>query len=88
MRRLDAMQADPARNARNALRVLIKFLLLDRERVGFEEFAHDVRNAAVLRNSGNLMGMELREALEWGVDELERQGQLVREGGWLVNRDP
>jgi glyoxylase-like metal-dependent hydrolase (beta-lactamase superfamily II) len=88
MRRLDAMQADPARNARNALRVLIKFLLLDRERVPFEALAHDVRDASVLRNSGRLMGMELREALEWGVRELEAQGQLVREGGWLVNRDP
>lgn len=87
-RRLDAMQADPVRNARNALRVLIKFLLLDRERIEFEAFAHDLRDAAVLRNSGHLMGMELREALEWGVRELEGQGQLVRDGGWLVNRDP
>ncbi len=87
-RRLDAMHADPVRNARNALRVLIKFLLLDRERVEFEAFAHDLRDAAVLRNSGRLMGMDLREALEWGVRELEAQGQLVRDGGWLVNRDP
>lgn len=88
MRRLDAMWSDPARNARNALRVLVKFLLLDRERVEFEAMAHDLRNASVLRNSARQIGMELRDALLWGVDELERQGQLAREGGWLVNRDP
>ena len=88
MRRLDAMQADPARNARNALRVLIKFLLLDRERVDYAALAHDVRDAVVLRNAGRLMGMALDEALAWGVQALEAQGQLVREGNWLVNRDP
>lgn len=88
LRRLDAMQADPARNARNAMRVLVKFLLLDRERVRFDALAHDVRNASVMKHSGRLMGMALPDALRWGVEELERQGQLVREGDWLVNRDP
>ncbi len=88
MRRLDAMHEDPARNARNAIRALVKFLLLDRERVQFDTLAHDVRNASVLTHSASLMGMELRDALRWGVDELERQGQLARDGDWLVNRDP
>ena len=86
--RLAAMSADPARNARNALRVLIKFLLLDRERERLDVFLHDVRDASVLRNAARLLDMELEEALRWGVDELEQQGQLVRDGDWIVNRDP
>lgn len=87
-RRLDALHADPARNARNALRVLIKFRLLDRERERLDVFLRDVRDASVLRNAARLLGMELEEALRWGVGELEQQGQLVRQGDWLVNRDP
>ena len=55
---------------------------------GWDTLAHDVRNATVLKHAGRLMGMELRDALRWGVDELERQGQLACEGDWLVNRDP
>lgn len=86
--RLDAMRADPARNARNAVRVLIKFLLLDRERMAFETLAHEMRNAAVMKNAGALIGMDLPQALAWGVDELERQGQLRREGDLLINQDP
>lgn len=86
--RLDAMQSDPRRNARNAIRVLLKFLLLDRERIEIAPLAEELAPATVMQNAAALMGMTLAEALAWAEDELERQGQLRREGGWLVNREP
>lgn len=86
--RLDAMRADPARNARNAIRVLIKFLLLDRERVTVGTLTHDLRNASVVKHSAQLIGMDLPEALGWGIGELERQGQLRRDGDWLIDQNP
>ena len=86
--RLDAMQSDPRRNARNAIRVLLKFLLLDRERIEIAPLAAELAPATVMQNAAALMGMSLAEALAWAEDELERQGQLRREGGWLVNREP
>ena len=86
--RLDALASDRARNARNALRVLVKFLLLDRESVELPVLVHDLREAAVMVNAASQIGMSLADALEWAASELEDQGQLRREGETLFNREP
>jgi hypothetical protein len=31
------------------------------------------------------MGVPLQQALEWAVEDLQRQGQVSREGDWVVN---
>lgn len=85
--RLEGMRADPTRNARNAARVLIKFLLLDHERMTFEELLHEMRNATIVKNAGALIGMDLPQTIAWGVDELERQGKLCREGELLIDQN-
>lgn len=86
--RLAALSADPARNARNAIKALTKFLLLDLEVVEFEAFVERLRDATIIANAATLIGMALPEALAWGVRELERQGQLRRDGDTLYNREP
>jgi len=86
--RLDALCADPARNARNAIKVLIKFLLLDWETVEFGRMLENLREATIMRNAAALMGMTLPAALAWGVDELVRQGQLRRDADLLSNHEP
>jgi len=86
--RLDALYADPARNARNAIKVLLKFLLLDRETAEFPRLVEDLRNAAIFHDAATLLGMKLPEALAWGADELVRQGQLHRVGDTLYNDEP
>ncbi len=86
--RLRAFAGDPARNARNAIKVLVKFLLLDLERVAFDTMVHDLRHARIMENAAALMGTTLPQALAWAVDELERQSQLRREDGVLFNREP
>jgi glyoxylase-like metal-dependent hydrolase (beta-lactamase superfamily II) len=86
--RLDALSADLARNARNAIKVLIKFLLLDEEAIDFDAMVEMLRDATIMENAAKLMGMTLPEALGWGVRELERQTQIRRDGNMLYNREP
>ena len=86
--RLRALTSDPARNARNAIKALVKFLLLDVERIGLDEMVDGLRDAQIMVNAADLMGMPLPQALVWAVDDLERQSQLRREDGVLFNHEP
>jgi len=86
--RLDALYADPARNARNAIKALLKFLLLDLESIEFGRLVERLRDATILHNAATLLGMKLPEALAWGAGELARQGQLRRVGDTLYNDEP
>ncbi|MCL4747111.1 MAG: MBL fold metallo-hydrolase [Burkholderiaceae bacterium] len=86
--RLDALVADPRRNARSALRVLVKFILLDRESLDLAPLAAELSEATVMTSAARMVGMSLADALDWAAVELERQGQLRREGDTLFNREP
>lgn len=86
--RLTAMSADPARNARNALRVMVKFLLLEHESIERSRLLASLGGATIMRDAAALTGMALPDAIDWSVEELERQAQLRREGDMLYNRDP
>jgi len=83
--RLEAMRSDPRRHARHALKVLVKFLLLDLERVEAARLAELLHRATVMQRTAGLIGMEFGDALAWAADELVAQGQLRREGAWLLN---
>src|SRR5690606_964088 len=73
--RLEAMRADPRRHARHALKVLVKFLLLDLERVEATRLIDLLRRATVMQHTAELIGMEFGAALAWAADELVAQGQ-------------
>lgn len=83
--RLEAMRADPRRHARHALKVLVKFLLLDLERIEAARLAEPLRHATVMQRTAALIGMEFGTALAWAADELVAQDQLRRDGAWLFN---
>jgi len=83
--RLEAMRADPRRHARHALKVLVKFLLLDLERIEAARLAEPLRHATVMQRTAALIGMAFEAALAWAADELVAQGQLRRDGAWLLN---
>jgi glyoxylase-like metal-dependent hydrolase (beta-lactamase superfamily II) len=78
--------ADPQRNARNALKALVKFRLLERRQLDADRLAEDLAGAKVMVDAAALIGMSLDAAVAWTVGELERQGQLRREGSLLHNR--
>jgi glyoxylase-like metal-dependent hydrolase (beta-lactamase superfamily II) len=87
--RLAWLRADPARNARNALKVLIVFKLLEVRAMRFDTLLHMLDDAAVMRAAASM----LKPRGEWPalvkeiVEELAaRNGPLEVDGERLVAR--
>lgn len=80
-----AVIADPRRNARNALKALLKFRLLEQQQFDADRLAEELAGASVMTNAAALIGMSLDAAIAWALTELERQGQLRREGSRIFN---
>lgn len=83
--KLDAMRSDPRRHARHALKVLVKFLLLDVESIEESALHRRVQDAVVMRSAAAQIGMDYGQALKWAADSLVEQGLLRREGSRLVD---
>lgn len=84
-RRLASLRDDPVRNARYALKVMIKYLMLDVEEVEERVLAERVAGASVLRSAAALLDLPLEAAFDWAVGELTAQGALRRLNGRLFN---
>ena len=83
--KLAAMREDPKRHARHALKVLVKFLLLDVERIAERALHESVRDAVVMRHAAAQIGMDYGDALRWAADSLVAQRLLRREGDELLD---
>lgn len=83
--KLAAMREDPMRHARHALKVLVKFLLLDVERIDERALHEHVRDAVMMRRAAAQIGMDYEDALRWAADSLVAQGMLRREGDELID---
>lgn len=83
--RLAAMAADPVRHARSALKVLVKYRLLDAERERLDAMVGELAGARILCDAAALLGTAPAAALAHAVDELVSQGQLRRDGEWLID---
>ena len=83
--KLDAMRSDPARHARHALKVLVKFLLLDVERIEESALHARAQHAVVMRHAAAQIGLDYAQALKWAADSLVEQGLLRRDGSELVD---
>ncbi len=82
--RLAAMRANPRRHAKHALKVLVKFLMLDVERIAFDDLLARLANATSMHEAAAMLERDFPTALRHAVDELVAQGQLAREGDCLV----
>lgn len=83
--RLAAMVSDPVRHARSALKVLVKYRLLDYERETEAAMIAELSDASVMVASAGVLGVDPALALARAIDELVAQAQVRREGDWLVN---
>ncbi len=86
--RLDSLAADPVRNAENAVKVMLKFLLLERQR--FELAALP----ALFEDNPVIEGARLRfltrtpaQLAQWAAASLVWAGAARCEGGMLLNHD-
>jgi hypothetical protein len=65
--------------------VLVKFLLLDVERIDERALHARAQDAVVMRSAAAQIGMDYEQALKWATDSLVEQGLLRREGSELVD---
>jgi glyoxylase-like metal-dependent hydrolase (beta-lactamase superfamily II) len=85
-RRLDAQQADPRRHARYAIRVMIKFLLLERRRLHIDDVANAIQNTPVLIETKHRFLPETTEQVaKECVESLLNSNAARRDGQWLLN---
>jgi glyoxylase-like metal-dependent hydrolase (beta-lactamase superfamily II) len=77
--RLAWLRADPARNAKNALKVLIVFKLLDVRAMGFDELRTLFDNASVMRAAASM----LKPRDEWPALIADIVGELAAKNGPL-----
>ena len=86
-KRLAAMHHAPAKHARHALKVLLKFLMLDLEWADRAALEKHLAGATLLGACAKQMGMAANDALHGAIDELIAQGALRCEGTRLFNDD-
>ena len=86
--RVDYFMADPARNAQNAVKVMLKFLLLERQSMPLEEVQSLLCGMALTREANQRYLQMADDALmQWAVAQLVRVGAAAVKEGMLVNRD-
>jgi glyoxylase-like metal-dependent hydrolase (beta-lactamase superfamily II) len=86
--RLDYLAAEPLRNAQNAVKVMLKFLLLDRVRMPMAEVEHLFATVPLLVSARErYFKQDARELAHWAALNLRRAGAAKLEDDVLVNRD-
>jgi glyoxylase-like metal-dependent hydrolase (beta-lactamase superfamily II) len=86
--RLDYFVADPIRNAKNAVKVMLKFLLLERQQLslaGLPKLLSSVRLFQVANQ--RFLRMPDAELVQWAVAQLVHAGVADIIGGNLVNQN-
>lgn len=83
--RLHAFEQDPARLARHAVRVMLTFALLEKQRLPVASLPEYVERTGILRDiNRRFLAMTPTHFADWLVHELERVRAVKREDGDLV----
>jgi glyoxylase-like metal-dependent hydrolase (beta-lactamase superfamily II) len=86
--RLDYLAADPVRNAQNAVKVLLKFLLLERQRIAVAEVPRLLSGIRLFAEANQrYLRQTEAELAQWIAAQLVRAGAAEVAGGMLINRD-
>jgi glyoxylase-like metal-dependent hydrolase (beta-lactamase superfamily II) len=86
--RIDYLAADPVRNAQNAVKVLLKFLLLERQKIALTDVLRSMSDIRLFAASNQrYLHQSETELVQWTIGQLVRAGAAAVEGDVLVNRD-
>ncbi|MDB5822876.1 MAG: metallo-beta-lactamase superfamily protein [Herminiimonas sp.] len=86
-RRIDFLAADPVRNAQNGVKVLLKFLLLERRRIPLVDLPEMLSGIPLVAAvNARYLGMTQAEIAAWSVAQLARVGAAGVEQGAVVDR--
>jgi glyoxylase-like metal-dependent hydrolase (beta-lactamase superfamily II) len=85
--RLAAFGHDRAKHAKNGIKVLMKFLLLDQEVLEIAKLPELLKNAAIMTQSSKLLGIPAMQAVTTAYSDLVKIGQLrlSTDGQYLIN---
>ncbi|KFI05207.1 MBL fold metallo-hydrolase [Massilia sp. BSC265] len=84
--RLDYLSADPARNAQNAVKVLLKFLLLERRTLALDALpALLISIPLVERVRSGVLAMDADALAQWAAAALVRAGAARIEGPLIID---
>ena len=88
MSRLDYLAADPVRNAQNAIKVLLKFLLLERQSMALASVPMLLAQIRLFRETNRrFLHLPELDLADWAVAQLCRVGAARVDGELLVNGD-
>lgn len=86
--RVDYFMADPARNAQNAVKVLLKFLLLEKQSIALTELEPLMAGMYLFMESNRrYLKKDESELVHWAVAQLVRAGAAEVKADRLVNKD-
>ncbi|HEX7643706.1 MAG TPA: MBL fold metallo-hydrolase [Burkholderiaceae bacterium] len=86
--RVDYLAADPARNAQNAVKVMLKFLLLERQKIALAELPSLLNAGSSFRSAnGHFLKKSPEDLAQWAAAQLVRAQAASLESGFLLNRD-
>jgi glyoxylase-like metal-dependent hydrolase (beta-lactamase superfamily II) len=86
--RLHYLAADPRRNAENAVKVMLKFLLLERQAIRIAGIPALLQAIPVINDACvRLLRTGTTALAPWAVAALIRAGAAREQDGWLVNAD-
>ena len=83
--RLDYLAADPKRNARNAVKVLIAFLLLDRRQLSMAQLVQMIADVRMMRLAVEQLATPIDLLLPQLIQELIKAGAARLEGEHIVS---
>ena len=84
--RLDYLSSEPARNAQNAIKVLLKFLLLERQRIALADVCALLQAMPLFREANRrFLRQETAALAEWAVAQLVKAGAARVDGADLTN---
>ena len=86
--RVDYLQADPVRNAENAVKVMLKFLLLERRQFALDALPAMFEHIPVIEGARKrYFDKTPAQLAEWAVRSLVRAGAARQVDGLLLNHD-
>lgn len=86
--RLDYLSTDPVRNAENAVKVLLKFLLIERRAMALADVEHLFETVPLLVLARErFLRRPPAELAQWAVRALEKAGAATVQGGMLVDEE-
>ena len=86
--RVDYLAADPARNAQNAVKVMLKFLLLERQRIALADLPSLLSAGSSFRSANeHFLKKSPIELAQWAAAQLVRAQAASVSGDFLLNHD-